>query len=351
PPPKTRARYGKIISSMETLTTPTSPNPPRVFKTLLAGFDAVTNHIGLLLFPIGIDLLIWLSPRLGLKKIIESWLAVYLQARPEAPDTAEMFEAAREIWMVIAERFSLLSTLRSYPVGIPSLMASGFPNQTPNGTPAWIEISSIGTAILLYLAISVVGLVIGALYFYLVAGVGLDDKLPWREAISGWPRASGQVILLALMWVGLMFGISIPALCGLLAAALFGVAPGSTVTLIIGSIMLWMAFPLLFSAHGVFVNQRSAWSSVKKSVLITKMTLPTTMTFFMLVVLLSQGLDLLWRVPPEDSWLMLIGITGHAFVATGLLAASFIYYRESDLWVQHVQEHFKKEVDPPEQAA
>jgi hypothetical protein len=73
------------------------------------------------------------------------------------------------------------------------------------------------------------------------------------------------------------------------------------------------------------------------------MTLPTTMTFIMLIVLVSQGLDVLWRVAPEDSWLMLIGIVGHSFIAAGLLASSFIYYRESNLWVQHIKELIAEE--------
>ena len=30
----------------------------------------------------------------------------------------------------------------------------------------------------------------------------------------------------------------------------------------------------------------------------------------------------------------LVGIAGHAFVTTGLLAASFVYYRDAMRWVQ-----------------
>ena len=47
------------------------PAPPRLFKTLVAGFDTITNHIPLLLLPIGLDLLIWLSPHLRLKALID----------------------------------------------------------------------------------------------------------------------------------------------------------------------------------------------------------------------------------------------------------------------------------------
>jgi hypothetical protein len=72
-----------------------------------------------------------------------------------------------------------------------------------------------------------------------------------------------------------------------------------------------------------------------------RFTLPTTSLFLLMVLLLSAGLDLLWRVPPDTSWLALIGVLGHAFVTTGLLAASFIYYHEAVEWLQKVFEQAK----------
>jgi hypothetical protein len=103
--------------------------------------------------------------------------------------------------------------------------------------------------------------------------------------------------------------------------------------LLYAGLLVWVIFPLLFSAHGIFVNRREAWRSIKQGILITRMTLPSTTLFFLVVFLLSQGFDLLWRIPPENSWLMLLGLAGHAFVSTGLLSTSFVYYREADQWV------------------
>jgi hypothetical protein len=73
------------------------------------------------------------------------------------------------------------------------------------------------------------------------------------------------------------------------------------------------------------------------------MTLPTTTLFFLLFFLLSQGFNFLWRIPPEDSWLMFIGLAGHAFVSTGLLSASFVYYRDADKWVMSLRSEETKE--------
>jgi hypothetical protein len=39
---------------------------------------------------------------------------------------------------------------------------------------------------------------------------------------------------------------------------------------------------------------------------------------------------------------MLVGIAGHAFVSTALLAASFIYYRDINAWLSVVLDQLQK---------
>jgi len=82
------------------------------------------------------------------------------------------------------------------------------------------------------------------------------------------------------------------------------------------------------------------------SIQVTNATLPTTALFFLSVFILSQGLNLLWRIPPTDSWLALVGIAGHAFVVTGLLAASFVYFRDADCWVTSLRKQMFHTVEP-----
>jgi hypothetical protein len=73
------------------------------------------------------------------------------------------------------------------------------------------------------------------------------------------------------------------------------------------------------------------------------MTLPTTSLFILSVLVISEGLDLLWRIPPETSWLTLVGVCGHAFITSALLAASFIYYRDADHWTQETLKMLKSQ--------
>jgi hypothetical protein len=82
-------------------------------------------------------------------------------------------------------------------------------------------------------------------------------------------------------------------------------------------------------------------TSILSSVQLSRFTMPTSSIFVMVIFLLSYGLNFLWRIPPEDSWMTLVGIFGHSFVTTALLAASFIYYHEMSGWLQRVLERVR----------
>jgi hypothetical protein len=67
------------------------------------------------------------------------------------------------------------------------------------------------------------------------------------------------------------------------------------------------------------------------------------------VLLIGIGLNFVWNIPSSESWMTLVGIAGHAFVTTSLLAASFIYYRDMQAWLQTVFEKLKANI-PTQQA-
>jgi hypothetical protein len=334
-----------MSSSMAMTDTQEIPAPPRLVPALVAGFDAITNHILVILFPIVFDILIWFAPHLRLKSLIETLIGeMALFSANESAEFTGMIDAGKDAWLQIAEQINLAIAFRSYPVGIPSLMASSLPLKTPFGIPIMLEISSLGYAFFIVVVLMGLGLILGTLFYLLVAQVALDGDLLWGRIFYKWPRTSLQVILLALIWIGLFFLVSIPASCFVSVAALAGFSIGQLAILLYGGFLIWLIFPLLFSAHGIFVKNLTVWPSIRMGIRITNATLPTTVLFILTVFVLTQGLDILWRIPPADSWLSLVGIAGHAFVVTGLLSASFIYYRDADRWIASVHNQFQTKV-------
>ncbi len=111
---------------------------------------------------------------------------------------------------------------------------------------------------------------------------------------------------------------------------------GEGALLFLGFLSMWLVVPIFFSPHGIFVRKQNAFASILGSFQLTRFTLPTSSLFVLTVFLIGVGLNFLWAVPTNDSWLALVGIMGHAFITTALLASSFIYYHDMTAWLQLV---------------
>ena len=315
----------------------TLPPAPNLIGAVRSGFDAVTNHISLILFPIILDLILWSGPRFRLTGLIKSMSdQIFKVYSVQDPEMAELVQPVQAAWTEIAEQFNMLAILRTYPVGITSLLVAQLPATSPFGVMESWEIGSFGGAFIAFILIALIGIVLGTLYFLLVAQAAVIGDVSWREAIGQWPWASLQMLYLAILWMVLLILITVPGSFLLSLVVLSGVSYGQCALLIFAGIVFWLILPLVFSTHGIVINQNSFYTSVKVSANLTRKTLPTTTLFILVIFLLSKGLDILWLVPPETSWLLLVGILGHAFVTTALLASSFVYYRDALQWMREM---------------
>ena len=311
------------------------PPTPSLVRSIRAGFDAIANHIMLIAFPFVLDLFLWFGPHLRITTLIRSITdQLFNLYQIQDQGLSETMRFSQEAWRLIAEGFNLMAILRSYPVGIPSLLVGRLPISTPLGTPLYLELFSAGQVLFVWLFIMLVGLLLGTAFFAMVAQTALDGKINWQQVIHNLPQDALRIACLALALAGFLLVISIPA-SFLLALALFGsLSFGQCAVLLYAGLIFWLLLPLVFSAHGIFVYQYNLRDSIKASINLTRRTLPTTILFILATFLISKGLDILWLVPAETSWLMVIGVIGHAFITTSLLAASFVYYRDADRWTR-----------------
>jgi hypothetical protein len=314
------------------------PEPPNVLKSIISGYDAITKHLILILFPVGLDLVLWFAPHLQLKSLIEGLILEMAEVTALLPaDFSEVVEAGQEIWVVAAERINLLLALRSAPVGIFSLFISILPVKNPLGNPLFFDIPSLNMAFLTSLVIFLIGLAFGGVYFSSVRQAALFDEVKWRKVFREWPRVSLQSLLLSLIWLILFLAILVIGSCAATGITLISISMAQFVIIMFGVMSFWLVFPLFFSPHGIYSQGQKAWKSLLASIRMTNLTFIRTSLFIILAIMVNQGLNMVWQIPPEDSWLMMISIIGHAFVTTGMLAASFVYYQDMIRWVDEVQ--------------
>lgn len=308
------------------------PPPPGIFGSLRTGFDAIAAHVTVILVPLALDLLLWLGPRLNMDRIIQPGLRQFgtlaTGAGLKPTDVQNTLEATGKFF----QAFNLLGILRTFPVGIFSLMSGIMPTQTPWGIPTVIEVSSgvqlLGLAFLLTIA----GWIFGGLYFRWVAALAIPESSPDVRPSAG--RAIVQTVLYALICSIFFWVVGLPIMLLIDALFMINALLGQGVLLLLGFVSIWLVVPLFFSPHGIFARKQNALTSIMSGFQMTRFTLPTSSLFVLTVFLLGLGLNLLWMRPTNDSWLMVVGIFGHAFVTTALLASSFVYYHNMTTWLQ-----------------
>ncbi len=332
---------------MDKIESQVMPAPPNLIAALRAGFDAVANKIVIILIPIAFDLLLWLGPHIQIKTLLNRYIDAMASSTIKTLETGDVISSMMDMLHSAASQYNIVSLLRTFPVGVPSLMASRLPTAIPYGLPAFVDITHPFMIIALAAVLMLIGIIMGSFYYLLVTQLSLQGKIELNKAVNNWMWSSLQVISLALALLLLFIIISIPSVCIISAIALFGIPIGQFAFFIYLGIILWLAFPLLFSAHGIYVNHLGALASVRRSMVMTRMTLPTTALFILAIFVISGSLDILWRVPSENSWLTLVGVSGHAFITSALLAASFIYYRDADSWTQGTLKLLKSQSGMP----
>jgi hypothetical protein len=310
-----------------------------LISALAAGFESVANSIAVIALPVLFDLFLWFGPHLRLEDLTRPWLDQLPEIYGKVTSVGNL-EVARQFWVDLIAHFNLFAGLRTFPVGTPSLLSLEMPFQTPLGAPLMFEAGSflgiIGWSVLAVLA----GWLVGALYYYWVSKVSLQpSSLPLWKSVA-------QVVFLSLIWVLLLFGVGMPVLIFLSLTTLISPALGEVALFAAGILALWLLVPVYFSAHGIFTYQMNALNAIINSLRMIRFTLPTTFLFLLMLIIIGQGLRFLWTTPPQDSWWMLVGILGHAFTSTALLAASFIYYRDVNNWLKVVFEQLKKQAKP-----
>ncbi len=315
--------------------------PPRLIPALLEGFNTVTNHIGLILFPLGLDLLIWFGPQLKLEKLLKPIYTNAIQTLI-AYNNAEMqqlLETSRAEMEIILNRINLTNSLSTFPFGVPSLLSGQGVTETPLGFPVSYEIPSIGLILLITAFFIVIGLFLGSLYLTAIAHStnNKKERINLQKLIKKVVKGVGLSLLLVIILIMLI----LPILFVVSLFSLFSPVISQILLIISTFILIWLLIPLIFSPHGVFAEDMGIIQSILYSIKVVRSYLPGTGMFLLAAILIGQGLDILWMAAPSNSWLTLIGITGHAFIYTALIAASFIYYQKSSEWTKEILERIK----------
>lgn len=305
------------------------PPPPGIIGSLRVGFDAIASHIAVILVPLGLDVLLWMGPRLNMDRLIQPFLQQWGTFATSSGVQPDSVHAQLTTYQQFFSEFNLLAILRTFPIGVFSLMSGRMPAATPLGTPAVLEVNSTLNLLGLLLLLTILGWILGGFYFRWVAALVVSDA-------PGAGQAVVQTLLYSTIWSVLIWILGLPLFVVLYILYTINSLVGEGAVLILAFLSLWLIVPVFFSPHGIFVRKQNAVASFLGGFQLTRFTLPATSLFVLAIALIGIGMNVLWSMPAIDSWLALVGFMGHAFVTTALLASSFVYYHDMTTWLQTV---------------
>lgn len=322
---------------------PSLPPPPGAISALTNGFNAVANNIAVIIFPVALDIFLWLGPRLKADAVFGPILKMLPDIQGQAP--AEQVKLFTQMLTDFSNGFNLFSVLRTYPLGIFSLMSTNLSVMSPLGPRSGIDAPNMLLIFMLILVLTFCGWMAGSLYFRSVSRAAL--KL---EGGVGILRSLLHGGLLSGVWMLLFAFANLPLLIFLWLLTMMDGLLRTVVIVLLAFPVSWVLLVVFFSFFGIFVSAQNAFVSVRNSMRMLRYGLPPLGWFAMLALFISQSMDLLWRIPPAESWMTAVGILGHAFISTGLLAASFIYYRDLNVWIAKMLQAIQNKNSSPAQA-
>ncbi len=306
-----------------------TPTPPvGVIESLAKGFETVAGSLVLIVLPLLLDLFIWVGPRLDFRP---AFSASYHDTWE--PLLASMDEETQKALKPLGD--ALLEQSESMPyrylpvVIMPSLMtwrdAEPLPfNYLP---PVWevadpVEVFGINILSLL------VGFVLFGCYMTIIA-----------EKVKGSKNKLGRVLsrlLINLIWLGIffvamffiLFLVFMPFF--LVSASFLLVSEWLSATINIFGLILvfWIAAYVIFTIHGIYLNERGLFRALWDSIRVVQWNMPPTVLLFLLIVVLGSALSRIWLLAPVDTWMIVLAIASNAFIQTGLITATFYYYKD-----------------------
>jgi len=296
---------------------------PKIFAAFKAGYETVSRHLYLALFPIILDLFLLFGFRITFVELMQKAIQLFTLPPSATPEMITSWELLKTQSVEFFRYFSLTSFVRSFPVGVPSLFSVAAFERNPIGEYQFIQVQQPGAVFAIILGMSLIGLLLAYLLYRLTAratstqSVPVDSFLDTPSLIS-WlliPVAS-LIFALVVVFPAVLLISLIGALFPFLTSIGYFFLTVSMITLIL---------PIFFTPHLIILEKMTFPQALLNSFRTVRLTNAKSTTFIFLGILVSYLTNMLWRIPTDDSWMLMVGVFGHGLISTVVLAASFHY--------------------------
>ncbi|MCC6905974.1 MAG: hypothetical protein IT326_09040 [Anaerolineae bacterium] len=320
--------------------------PVGIIQSLGQGFDIVSRKPYLLLIPLLVDLFLWAGPRINYTPAIASNIA-QIQATAAETGDETLIQSWDQLAAVSQEMIDEIGDQYLPVAFLPTLLADEIAHDLPfNHTPSvWMVARPVGV-LGARLEGALAGLAALGLYMLLIGEViRQSGKFNVLDVLRRMPAFLLQFAGLALLLPVVVLIVLVPF--GLLALVAALLVPWLGLVVMLGALLLlsWMSLYGVFVLHGMLINRRNLFLAIWDSVRIVQWNLGPTVTMVLGALLLYSLTNLVWLLADTSTWMALFGMIGHAFVATGLVTATFVFFKDYHRYWREMRELLLAELD------
>lgn len=308
---------------------------PKIIQAIKSGFNTIANKPYLMIPPILLDLFLWFGPAWRVDSFFKPILQRFSNLPPiNGAEYSELVANFQSIWTEFFTNIDLARSLRTFPIGVPSLITLKQPFQNPLGKSMVFNLESSFSVIGLWVIFLILGFFLGSLYFDNISKQIVEIKSEKEHNIKSLLHAYLQIILMPIMILIILLIISIPTILIMSIISLLSPAISQFFLIAIGFLIMWIVLPLVFTPHGIFLYKQNLISAMMTSISVVKTSMSQTTWFILAAFVVIEGMNYLWTSPSTDNWFLIIGIFGHAFVVSAITAASFFYFLDATAYTQ-----------------
>lgn len=313
------------------------PKPISILSALLTGFDRIAAKPLLILPPVLLDLFLWFGLHLTVTSLLHAAAAGLIIPAGTDPGMAEQLTLFQEMLNLFSERYNLLTSFSTLPggmpfnflfalltsvsVGIPSLVAGRMPVLTPLGPASQLEVLDPMFIVLIWFTLALAGIGAGAIFHRLVAKQ-TDPEAEFDYLWRDWMK-------LVFLAIGGYLLTVVVLTVGMLVAGINGLTYIALPVLFVAGVYL------AFTPHGIIRYRLGIWGAIKQSIRVVRFNFFGS-TGYLLTAFLIMWVSTykVWSLAQEDSWIFALAIIGHAFIATMLIAGSYVFFQGRREWLE-----------------
>jgi hypothetical protein len=309
--------------------------PTGVIEALSAGYAAVNRQLWILLLPVLVDVFLWFGPHVSYSPLVDptvtratEWarqVATGPRRTPRNPELAVTLDDTRQWVLTHTDEVNVLSLVARGPIALPSLAT------VPSARGDLSFVTDWGSGVGLLVGILSLGLVLGGCFYSGLAGVSAGRLSAPIVVGPRTVRSVLRVLGLVATLIGATLLLGAPLLLLLGSIALFSPFVAMVGLVLLAGAALFVVVHLFFALNAIFISNVGPLAAIQRSVAVVRTNLWPSATFVLLTWLILAGMGRVWDVVAsnvQSPYGIGLSILGNAYIASGLIAASMIFYRE-----------------------